>query len=505
MVAVVKRLLVLLIPLVVLPLVFAQSISVQIVGKMDTASLDYIRERGLLLTVNLYYSGNLNYVAGGMGYLKVYVIYGDGKLVYQDVVSVSVSNFTTMQYYIPGNVFSEEGRYTIRFIYQVPIIDGRLLEARDEFALVVSNVIGKALILLRVYPDLTQNKTFYFDRSLINFIVEVYNPLDYSQYVSVKVNLLDQQGNLVLSQSQLGFVLPGQRGLITIPVNFLTIQPGKYVLILSVFRGSFEELRLEREVIIGEDQYLPVYVYSITQYPYVVKPGDFVEFKILIKNRGEPIQVKIIANSTTLNLYKETGTIDLDSREVKEIKLVIRVPEDVSGGRYPIQFTLQRGLARYQYTYYLEVKAVEKAVEEVVPIKVEFIEPTKLVVGNYSEAKLVVWSNIEELRTYTIRIDARGAEVEYNNTFTIGGVSERVELPIKIKPLSEKVLLNIKIYDESGNVVYESKEELIASKVIDLRYYISLAFLIAVILIVIVLLVYLLKEGRKKRKVEEAE
>jgi len=501
MVAVVKRLLALLVPLIAIPLVFAQSISVQIVGKIGAASLNYIGQNGLFLTVNLYYLRDLSNVAGGTGYLRAYVIYGNGKIVYQDVIPVSVSNFITTQYYIPGSVFSVEGKYTVKFIYQVPTTNDGLLEAGDEFTIVVSNVMGRPLMLLGVYPDLTQNRTFYFDRTSINFMVEVYNPLDYSQYVSVKVSLLDQQGSLVLSQLQQGLILPGQRGLVTVPVNFLTVQPGKYRLVLSVFRGSFEELRLEREVVIGEDQYLPVYIYSITQYPYVVRPGDFVEFRILVKNKGEPTQVKLIANSTKLNLYREISTIDLDSGEVKEIKLVIRVPEDISGERYPIQFTLQSGVAKYQYIYSLEVKAVER----IVPVKVEFVKPAALVIGNYSEAKLVVWSGVEELRTYTVRVDVSGAEVEYNNTFTIGGVGGKVELPIRIKPLSEKVLLNIKIYDESGNVVYEGKEELSASKVIDLRYYISLALLIAVILIVIVLLAYLLKEGRKKRKVEEAE
>jgi len=503
MVAVVKRLLALLVPLILVPLVFAESVSVQVVGKMDVASLDYIRQNGLFLTVNLYYYGCTN-VVRGPGYLTVYVTYGQGKMVYQDVVPVNVNNYVALQYFIPGSVFSEEGVYNIKFDYQVPTTYS-ILEASDSFSLTVSNVLGKVIEIIRVYPDLTQNRTLYLDRNTANFMVEVYNPLDYSQYVLIKVNLLDQQGNLVLSQSQQGLILPGQRGLITVPINLLAVQPGKYTLVLSVFRGSVEEVRYEREVVIGEDQYLPVYIYSITQYPYIIRPGDFVEFRLLIKNKGEPTQVKIVANSTKLNLYKETSTIDLDSKEVKEVKLVIRVPEDLNSGRYPVQFTLQSGVAKYQYTYYLGVEAVEN----VIPIKVEFVEPTGLVVGNYSEAKLVIWSGVEELRTYTVKIEATGAEVIYNNTFTVGGMGGKVELPITIKPLSNRVLLIIKLYDTEGNVVYQGKEELKAQTVIDIRYYISLALLVAVILIVVVLIGYLLKEkngkGGKKRKVEEAE
>jgi len=510
MVAVVKKLLVLLLPLVAIPIVFAQSISIQVAGKVYAASLGYIQQHGLFLTVNLYYSGDLSYVAGGTGYLKVYVIYengnyGNGKIVYQDVVPVSVNNFTTMQYYIPGNVFSAEGEYDIKFIYQVPTTDEGLLEAGDDFVMVVSNVMGEPLIILGVYPNLTGNETLSFGRTLVNFMVEVYNPANYAQYVSAEIDLLDQQGNLILSQTGSGFILPGQRGSITVPVNFLSVQPGIYTLVLKVFRGGFEEVRYQNEVIIGADQYLPVYVYSITQYPYVVRPGDFVEFTLLLKNKGEPTQVVVIMNSTELNLYKETGTIDFDTNEVKEIKLVIRVPEDINGGKYPIQFTVQSGVATHQYIYYLNVEPVENTA----PIKIEFIEPTKLVVGNYSEAELMVWSNTEDLETYTLNIEASGAEVMYNNTFTIGGIGESIELPVIIKPLSSSISLNITVYDSNGNIVYEGSEELKAKTVIDIRYYVSLALSIVVIIIVAILIGYLLKEenrkGGKKRKVEEAE
>jgi len=505
MVAVVRRLLALLIPLVAVPLAFAQSlISVQLVGKIYSASLDYISSNGLVLTANLYYFGDLSDVTGG--YLKVYVIYGNEKIVYQDVLSVNVQNYVSMQYYIPGDVFSAEGIYTIKFIYQVATKSYGLIEDGNDFTITVSNVIGKPIIITKVYPDLANRDTIYLNRGSTSFMVEVYNPGSYSQYISVRVDLLDNQGNLVLSQSQSSLVLAGQRKSIEVPVNLLAVQPGKYKLVLVVFRGNVEELRYEREAIIGGDQYIPAYISSVTQYPYVVKPGDFVEFRVLVQNKGEPVQVKLVVNSTSLNLYKETSTFELDTNEVKEIKLVIRVPENLSTGKYPVQFALKRGVAEYKYVYYLGVKGYD--VTSLNAVRVELIKPSVLTVGNYSEFRLVAWSNVEELRTYHLRVKAEGAEVSYNDTFTIGGMGERVEVPIKVKPTSDRVLLNVTVYDENGNVVYSSTEELKASTVIDLRYYLMLALLIAALVILVALLVYLLmgKSGKSKRKkkVEEA-
>jgi len=506
MVAVVRKLLALLIPLVVVPLAFAQSlISVQLVGKVFTASFDYVYNNGLVLTANLYYYGSLSDVAGG--YLKIYVFYyGDGKIVYQDVIPVNVDRYVSMQYYIPGNVFPVEGKYVIRFIYQVATKSGTTVESEDGFMVVVSNIIDKPIRITKIYPDLTQNRVFYFDRKTTNFIVEVYNPGDSSQYITVRVDLLDNQGNIVLSQSQSSLVLPVQRKTITVPVNFLTVQPGKYRLVLVVFRGIAEEVRYERWVVIGADQYIPAYIYSVAQYPYVVRPGDFVEFRVLVQNKGEPVQVKLVVNSTKLNVYKETSTFELEANEAKEIKLVIRVPENLSTGKYPVQFTLQRGTATYRYIYYLGVEGVEKT--NIGSVRVELIKPSELTIGNYSEFKLVVWSNVEELGTYYLRVKAEGAEVSYSDTFTIGGVGERIEVPIKVKPTSDRVLLNVAVYDEKGNVVYNSTEELRVGRVMDLRYYLTLALLAVVIIVVVILLAYLLRgkldKGKKKRKVEEA-
>jgi len=506
MVAVVRKLLALLIPLIAVPLAFAQNlISIQLVGKVFTASFDYVYNNGLVLTANLYYNGDLNNVAGG--YLKIYVFYyGDGKIVYQDVIPVNVQNYVQMQYYIPGSVFPVEGKYIVKFIYQVATKDRNTVESEDGFTVLVSNIVNNPIRITKIYPDLTNNEILYFDRGVTNFMVEVYNPGDNSQYVTVRVDLLDNQGNLVLSQSQSSLVLPVQRKSITVPVNFLAVQPGKYKLVLVVFRGIAEEVRYEREVVIGEDQYIPAYIYSVNQHPYEVKPGDFVEFRVLVKNKGEPTQVKLIVNSTSLNLYKETSTFELDANEAKEIKLVVRVPENLSTGRYPVQFTLQRGTAGYKYVYYLGVKGVEKTGADAV--RVELIKPSELTVGNYSEFRLVVWSNVEELMTYHLRVKAEGAEVSYNDTFTIGGVGEKIELPIKVKPTSNRVLLNVTLYDENGNVVYSSTEELRANVVIDLRYYLMLALLAVVLVILVALLVYLIRgklgKGKKKRKVEEA-
>jgi len=498
----VRKLIALAISILVLPLVFAQTVSVQIGGKVTEASFDYISKNGLYLTLYLSCS-NCGSIIGNVGYLTLSVVYGQGKIVYQEIIPVTINSTIVLPYTIPGWVFSEEGKYNIQATYQANY-GSSLLTSSDEFTVLVSNIKGKAFIVESIYPDITKDRIFTFDRAIKSFIVEIYNPLDYSQYVNIVFKLLDQQGNLVLSQSQQGMILPGQRGTLNLPINFLSVQPGKYKLVFTVFRGVFEELRIERDVIISEEQYLPIKVYSISNYPYTIKPGDYVEFRLLVRNLEEPAQIKVIANSTKLDLYKESDVIELDSNEVKEIRMVLKIPDNLEGGKYLITFSILSGIARRQYNYYIDVVSIKKEI----PVQISFEGPSKLIVGNYSIANLVFRSNLENLMTYRVSVFAEGADVEYNDSVKIGGKGEEVKLPIKIKPLGKDVTLRIKVYDTNGNIVYETVEKYRAAIVLDLRYYIALALVsIAIILIIVILIMMLPIKGKggKRRRVEEAE
>ncbi|MEM1634262.1 MAG: hypothetical protein QW714_00865, partial [Nanopusillaceae archaeon] len=188
--------------------------------------------------------------------------------------------------------------------------------------------------------------------------------------------------------------------------------------------------------------------------------------------------------------------------ETKDLKFVVKIPENIEPRNYSIEFIVQHNVATYRQLYRLYVEG-----EKPKPVEIRIIDPKILELGKENELKIIFKSNVESLNEFRLRILSENLEVSYPETVTIGGKGNILEVPIKIKPTSYKAKIAIEVYGIDGSLVFSETKEIkvkIGMEVI-YRYVIKVLMILLLIILGIILYYYLEARKKKKRRIEKAE
>ncbi|MEM4588237.1 MAG: hypothetical protein QXW13_01825 [Nanopusillaceae archaeon] len=504
MVGVIKKLIIATLFLLIgIGIVYSEPIvTINVAGIPEIAKLSKIKEEGLSISI-LFNCTECEKIVRNSEYLEIYVVKEPQRIIYQDIIGVNINKNRVLYYYLPPEIFKEEGIYYIRFTYRALSNLGSEVIANKELLMQAIEIEYLALKILGIYPDLEREIIFRFDRVPYTFRIEVFNSYEETALVNVKIRVLDKIGRIVLSRTIDSRIYSFQRTFIEIPVDFSLLMPGEYTLVLTVNYGPYEIYEVRRTIIIGEEFYVPVRIYNIKHYPFVVRSGDFVEFNLLLRNiENKPVKAKVLLVSRELGIYRESETIEFDPLETKNLKFVVKIPENIEPRNYSIEFIVQHDVATYRQLYRLYVEG-----EKPKPVEIRIIDPKILELGKENELKIIFKSNVESLNEFRLRILSENLEVSYPETVTIGGKGNILEVPIKIKPTSYKAKIAIEVYGIDGSLVFSETKEIkvkIGMEVI-YRYVIKVLMILLLIILGIILYYYLEARKKKKRRIEKAE
>ncbi|MEM4571306.1 MAG: hypothetical protein QW038_00570 [Nanopusillaceae archaeon] len=477
-------------------------VAIDVSGIPEIAKLSKIREDGLFASI-FFNCMECERIIKNSEYLEVYIVKNPQDIIYQDILEVDVNKNRVLLYYIPPEVFKEEGMYYIRFTYRALSNLGSKIIANKEFLIRVMEIEDFSLSILGIYPDLERDTIFRFDRVPYTFRIEVFNNYDETKFVNAKVQILDSYGRIILSKSVNSRIYAFQRTFIEVPVEFNLLTPGEYILVLTVNSGPYEIYKIRRTIIVGEEFYVPVKIYNIRHYPFAVKSGDFVEFNLLLRNIGNnPAKVKIILLSKELGINRESETIEFDPLETKSLSFVVKIPEKVESKYYSLEFIVQYDIAIYKQTYRLYIEG-----EQPQPVEIRAIYPEILEFGKENEFKLIFKSNVENLNEFKLRILTENLEVSYPQTVTIGGKGNILEVPIKIKPTYSKAKMIIEVYRADGSLLFNETKEMNVKIGMEILYSYLVKILLVLLLVILAIMLYFYLEAgkKKKRKIEKVE
>jgi len=430
-----------------------------------------------------------------------------GNIVYQTQENVNLQpgeNLLTVN--IP-NYYLENAQGQMYVLEQLSVVlsSGQVLTQQAEQSFYISNnQNGQNIQVISISPNFN---------SLSNLVNSVYNVevlMENQGYqtvnATVQMLLYDQYGDLIYNLQNSQIISPGSQGEITLPLNTISLQPGYYTLILYVYQNGVEVYQYKYTITVNEQKIQPVNVLSVYPNTFNVKPGQFVELYVnLESNLPMNIQVQPIVESQQLDIFQQLSTVTLSPNQVTQIPVVIRIPENLTAGYYPIEFVFNYNGISQKYTYNLYVNGKVIVPE---PISASLVGYLPLKYGQNSTIYLVISSNTTKVYNLLIQAYAVGGKVyPEQQEVQIGGTYTE-QIPLNVTAESNNVTIYVNIIDQqTGQLLYSLNETYSASQAPSVSMpSLGLIFWILVILAIIIIAAVLIesRRGGKKEK-EKAE
>jgi hypothetical protein len=430
-----------------------------------------------------------------------------GNIVYQTQKSVDLQpgeNLLTIK--IPGYYLKNvQGKMYVLEQLTVVLSNGQVLTQQAEQSIYISNnQNGQNIEVISVSPNF--NLLNNLANSIYNVEVLVKNPGHQTVNVSVQMLLYDQYGNLIYNLQDSQTISPNSQGEVILPLNTIGLQPGYYKVILYVYQNGVGMYQYSYTITINAQKIQPVNVLGVYTNTFNVKPGQFIELYVNLKsNLPMNIQVQPVVMSQQLNIFQQLSTITLSPNQVTQLSVVVRIPENLTAGYYPVQFVFNYDGVSQTYTYNLyvngtkiEPKLLSASLVGYVPLK--YKENTTIY--------LIISSNTTKVYNLLIQAYAVGGKVyPEQQEVQIGGTYTE-KIPLNVTAESNNVTVYVNIIDQqTGQVLYSLNETYSASQAPLMPLPLSgLIFWILVILVIIIVAAILIRSrrGGKKRR-EKAE
>ena len=430
-----------------------------------------------------------------------------GNIVYQTQKSVDLQpgeNLLTIK--IPGYYLKNvQGKMYVLEQLTVVLSNGQVLTQQAEQSFYISdNQNGQNIEVISVSPNF--NLLNNLANSIYNVGVLVRNPGYQTVNVSVQMLLYDQYGNLIYNLQDSQTISPNSQGEVILPLNTIGLQPGYYKVILYVYQNGVGIHQYSYTITINAQKIQPVNVLGVYTNTFNVKPGQFIELYVNLKsNLPMDIQVQPVVMSQQLNIFQQLSTITLSPNQVTQLSVVVRIPENLTAGYYPVQFVFNYDGVSQTYTYNLyvngtkiEPKLLSASLVGYVPLK--YKENTTIY--------LIISSNTTKVYNLLIQAYAVGGKVyPEQQEVQIGGTYTE-KIPLNVTAESSIVTVYVNIIDQqTGQVLYSLNETYSVPEAASVSLPLSgLVFWILVILAIIIIAAVLIESRRegKKRK-EKAE
>jgi hypothetical protein len=330
-------------------------------------------------------------------------------------------------------------------------------EATAEASITVTdNTLEGDLDVVYVAPDLTKEKQF--DRKTYTFVVGIKNEGDKeADNVGVYLRVFDEYGNRVIDKVDYISIEPKEYVESKFSVDFGSLQPGYYTVEIRVDKGKLNIFSKKYNITVAPLSIKAVQVTSTEIIPPKYKPGDLILVKMTIRNiLGKDVVITPEIISNDLNIYRELTSFTLAPEEVKTVKFVVPLPEDLAPGEHTIT-----------------VKFVHNGVEDVSTVKINIpgekrvltavirgIEPIK--VGENKTVDLKVTTDVEDLIPLRIDVDSKGVKVVAPKKVYVGGkgLSKDIKLTIVgIKAGAGEIEIKL-VDDRTGKVLETLKQKI---------------------------------------------
>ena len=478
-----------------------KNLKVSILNKQNYAS-GYIRANGLPVDVSI--------TLPVLGYEKlrgtmlIQLTSTNGRIVYQDSRDIVLYNGNRLEKLTLYLQDVKNGEYTLRVKVNVYLPDGSVLSGEDAYNFVISDSVNGVVEIRGISPDFSVMK--YIDNTRTYKVeVRLYNPMNAMRNVEADLYVYDQYGNVVVSQSSQGFVDALSEGTISVSLPALILTPGNYRVELVIKLENQEIYRNSWDVVVNRYAIQPVRVLKASYYPYDVKPGDYVEFTLELENRlPENIVLNGRIYSKEMNIMQTLSSIELQPNEVRTLKVIVKIPEGLQYGVYPIDFVFTKDGAEVKYTYNLLVNGTKPSYPEIMASLAGY---KKLKVGENNTVTLLIKANTTRIYKLVVQAYAENADVYPEETeVTVGGTyTEQVKL--NVVPYGNNVTLTVVLVDkETGKVLQtlsesymgEGKVSTLALPRIPLIYVVYGVLAIVIIAIIIAILSSVRKKGKEK-------
>ncbi|MFZ8800793.1 MAG: hypothetical protein ACO2ON_01255 [Candidatus Nanopusillus sp.] len=432
----------------------------------------------------------------------------DGNIIYQTQKSVNLKpgeNLLTIK--IPGYYLKNvQGKMYVLEQLTVVLSNGQVLIQQAEQSFYISNnQNGQNIEIISISPNF--NLLNNLANSIYNVGVLVKNPGHQTVDVTVQMLLYDQYGNLVYNLRDSQTISPNSQGEVILLLNTIGLQPGYYKVILYVYQNGVGIYQYSYTITINAQKIQPVNVLNVYTNTFNVKPGRFIELYVNLKsNLPMDIQVQPVVMSQQLNIFQQLSTITLSPNQVTQLPVVVRIPENLTAGYYPIQFVFNYDGVSQTYTYNLYVNGTKIEPKPIIASLVGYI-PLKY--KENSTIYLIISSNTTKVYNLLIQAYAVGGKVyPEQQEIQIGGTyTERI--PLNVTAESNNVTIYVNIMDQqTGKILYSLVEEYSVPKEASVSLPFSgLIFWILVILAVIIIAAILIESRRenKKKRREKAE
>ena len=434
-----------------------------------------------------------------------------GNIVYQTQKSIDLQpgeNLLTIK--IPGYYLKNaKGKMYILEQLTVVLSNGQVLTQYAEQSFYISdNQNGQNIEVVSISPNF--NLLNNLANSIYNVDVLVKNPGYQTVNVTVQMLLYDQYGNLIYNLQDSQTISPNSQGEVILPLNTIGLQPGYYKVILYVYQNGVGIYQYSYTITINAQKIQPVNVLSVYTNTFNVKPGQFIELYVNLKsNLPMNIQVQPVVMSQQLNIFQQLSTITLSPNQVTQLSVVVRIPENLTAGYYPVQFVFNYDGVSQTYTYNLYVNGTKI---EPKPIIASLVGYVPLKYKENSTIYLIINSNTTKVYNLLIQAYAEGGKVyPEQQEIQIGGTYTE-KIPLNVIAESSVVTVHVNIIDQqTGQVLYSLFEVYsvpgAASASVPVSLPLSgLIFWILVILAIIIIAAVLIesRRGGKKRR-EKAE
>ncbi|MFZ8856125.1 MAG: hypothetical protein ACO2OX_02955 [Candidatus Nanopusillus sp.] len=430
-----------------------------------------------------------------------------GNIVYQTQKSLDLQpgeNLLTIK--IPGYYLRNvQGKMYVLEQLTVILSNGQVLTQYAEQSFFISdNQNGQNIEVISISPDF--NLLNNLANSIYSVGILVKNPGYQTVNVTVQVLLYDQYGNLIYNLQDLQTISPNSQEEVILPLNTIGLQPGYYKIILYVYQNGVVIYQYNYTITINAQKIQPVNVLSVYTNTFDVKPGRFIELYVNLKsNLPMDIQVQPVVMSQQLNIFQQLSSITLSPNQVTQLVVVVRIPENLTAGYYPVQFVFNYDGVSQTYTYNLYVNGTKI---EPKPIIASLAVYVPLKYKENSTIYLIISSNTTKVYNLLIQAYAVGGKVyPEQQEIQIGGTYTE-KIPLNVTAESSVVTVYVNIIDQqTGKVLYSLVEAYSVPEAASASLPLSgLIFWILVILAIIITAAILIesRRGGKERR-EKAE